>query len=40
MTLAVLTPQLLPMPVPLLVFGASVVTLYFLLSWLAAQEAR
>jgi hypothetical protein len=40
MTLAVLTPQLLPMPVPLLVFGLSVVTLYFLLSWLAAQEAR
>lgn len=40
MTLAVLTPQLLPMPVPLLVFGASVVALYFLLSWLAAQEAR
>ncbi len=40
MTLAVLTPQLLPMPLALLVFGGCVVTLYFLLSWLAAQEAR
>jgi len=40
MTLAVLTPQLLPLSVPLLVFGGCVVTLYFLLSWLAAQEAR
>jgi len=40
MTLAVLTPQLLPMPLPLLVFGGCIVTLYFLLSWLAAQEAR
>ena len=40
MTLAVLTPQLLPMPVALLVFGICVVALYFLLSWLAAQEAR
>ncbi|MEE7491471.1 DUF6163 family protein [Methylobacterium oryzae CBMB20] len=39
-TLAVLTPQLLPLSVPLLVFGGCVVTLYFLLSWLAAQEAR
>ncbi|MDP4004420.1 DUF6163 family protein [Methylobacterium sp. NEAU K] len=40
MTLAVLTPQLVPMPASLLVFGVIVVTLYFLLSWLAAQEAR
>ena len=40
MTLAVLTPQLLPMPLALLVFGGCVVMLYFLLSWLAAQEAR
>jgi hypothetical protein len=40
MTLAVLTPQLLPMPLSLLVFGICVVALYFLLSWLAAQEAR
>jgi hypothetical protein len=40
LTLAVLTPQLLPMPIPLLVFGGCVVLLYFVLSWLAAQEAR
>ena len=40
LTLAVLTPQLVPLPVPLLVFGLSVVTIYFLLSWLAAQEIR
>jgi hypothetical protein len=40
MTLAVLTPQLLPLPIPLLVFGLSVVALYFILSWLAAQDAR
>ncbi len=40
LTLAVLTPQLVPTPLPLLVFGVSVVTIYFLLSWLAAQEAR
>ena len=40
LTLAILTPQLVPMPVPLLVFGLSVVSIYFLLSWLAAQEAR
>ena len=40
MTLAVLTPQLVPLPVPLLVFGLTVVLMYFLLSWLAAQEAR
>lgn len=40
LTLAVLTPQLLPTPVPLVVFGVTVVAMYFLLSWLAAQEAR
>lgn len=40
LTLAVLTPQLVPVPAPLLVFGLSVVAIYFLLSWLAAQEAR
>jgi hypothetical protein len=40
LTLAVLTPQLVPMPVPLLIFGVTVMTIYFLLSWLAAQEAR
>ncbi|MDP4021060.1 DUF6163 family protein [Methylobacterium sp. NEAU 140] len=40
LTLAVLTPQLVPMPVPLMLFGVSVVAIYFLLSWLAAQEAR
>ena len=40
LTLAVLTPQLVPLPLPLLIFGITVMTIYFLLSWLAAQEAR
>ena len=40
LTLAVLTPQLLPVSLPLLVFGGTVVAMYFLLSWIAAQEAR
>ena len=38
MTLAVLTPQLLPMPIILIVAQASLVAGYFALSWLAACE--
>ena len=40
MTLAVLTPQLLAMPVLMLVVQASIVIVYFALSWLAAREAQ
>jgi len=40
MTLAVLTPQLLPMSLPVLIVLASIVILYFGLSWLAAREIR
>lgn len=40
MTLAVLTPQLLPTPTVLLVVEASIVVLYFGLSWAAAREVR
>lgn len=38
MTLAILTPQLLPAPSVLLLGGASIVIVYFVLSWLAARE--
>lgn len=40
LTLAVLTPQLLPISSPLLGSLASIVLLYFVLSWLAAREIR
>ncbi|GJE60535.1 DUF6163 family protein [Methylobacterium trifolii] len=40
LTLAVLTPQLLPTSLPLLGAEASIVLIYFLLSWFAAQESR
>jgi len=39
-TLALLTPQLLPMPVTLTVAQISIVLIYFLLSWSAAREVR
>lgn len=40
MTLAVLTPQLLTLPSILLTVTASIVAIYFVLSWLAAREAQ
>ena len=40
MTLAVLTPQLLALPSVLLGVTASIVAVYFVLSWLAAREAQ
>ncbi|GJE46966.1 DUF6163 family protein [Methylobacterium soli] len=40
LTLAVLTPQLLPMPLPLIAAQASIIAIYFVLSWLAAREIR
>ncbi|GJE38853.1 DUF6163 family protein [Methylobacterium persicinum] len=40
LTLAILTPQLVPISTPLLIFGVLVVLIYFLLSWLAAKENR
>lgn len=40
LTLALLTPQLLPAPMPLLAAGGSIVVIYFLLSWMAARESR
>jgi uncharacterized membrane protein len=40
LTLAVLTPQLVPLSAPLMIFGVLVVLIYFLLSWLAAREGR
>ncbi|MGU3538861.1 DUF6163 family protein [Methylobacterium sp. A54F] len=40
LTLAVLTPQLLPVPIALIAAQASIVTIYFALSWLAAREVR
>lgn len=40
LTLAVLTPQLLPMSAPFLVIHASIIVAYFTLSWLAAREIR
>ncbi|WP_132255688.1 DUF6163 family protein [Methylobacterium segetis] len=40
LTLAVLTPQLLPAPLPLLIAQASIVAVYFALSWFAAREGR
>ncbi len=38
LTLALLTPQLLPMSVPLIAVQASIVAVYFVLSWLAARD--
>jgi hypothetical protein len=40
LTLASLTPQLVPISNPLLIFGGLVMLIYFVLSWLAAREAR
>ena len=40
LTLAVLTPHLLPMSMPYLGLQASIVVIYFILSWLAAREIR
>jgi hypothetical protein len=40
LTLAVLTPQLLPMPAPYLAVQAGIIALYFILSFLAARESR
>lgn len=40
LTLAILTPHLLPMSVPYLGIQASIVVLYFVLSFLAAREIR
>ena len=40
LTLAVLTPQLLQTPTVLAVAEGSIVVIYFVLSWLAAQESR
>ena len=38
MTLAILTPHLLPLPVVVLAVVASIVAVYFVLSWLAARD--
>ncbi|MBD8908819.1 DUF6163 family protein [Methylorubrum zatmanii] len=38
LTLAVLTPQLLPMSMPVIAIQASIVAVYFVLSWLAARD--
>jgi hypothetical protein len=40
LTLALLTPHLLPMSAPHLVGEASIVAIYFVLSWLSAREIR
>ncbi|GJD33810.1 DUF6163 family protein [Methylobacterium aerolatum] len=40
LTLALLTPQLVPISTPFLIAGASVMAIYFVLSWLAAREGR
>lgn len=40
LTLAVLTPQLLQMPMIVVVGEASIVAVYFVFSWLAARESR
>ncbi len=40
LTLAILTPQLVPVSTPLLIFGVLVMLIYFLLSWLAAREGH
>ena len=40
LTLALLTPQLLQTPLVLVLVESSIVVIYFVLSWLAAQEAR
>ncbi|KQO50407.1 MULTISPECIES: DUF6163 family protein [unclassified Methylobacterium] len=39
-TLAILTPHLLPMSVPSLAAHASIIVVYFALSWAAAREVR
>jgi Family of unknown function (DUF6163) len=38
LTLALLTPQLLPMSMPVIAVQASIVAVYFVLSWLAARD--
>ncbi|MEA1831525.1 DUF6163 family protein [Methylobacterium durans] len=40
LTLATLTPQLLPTPLPVVIVQASIVAVYFVLSWFAAREGR
>ena len=40
LTLAILTPQLLSISTPILAVQASIVAMYFILSWLAAREIR
>ncbi|WP_336488050.1 DUF6163 family protein [Methylobacterium nigriterrae] len=40
LTLAILTPQLLPLPLPLIAAQGSIIAIYFILSWLAAREVR
>ena len=40
LTLALLTPQLLEMPLVVVLGESSTVVIYFVLSWMAAQEAR
>lgn len=40
LTLAILTPQLLSISTPILAVQASIVVMYFVLSWLAAREIR
>ena len=40
LTLALLTPQLVPISTPFLIAGASAMAVYFVLSWLAAREGR
>ena len=40
MTLALLTPQFVPVPTALVIVLASIVGLYFILSWLAARESQ
>ena len=39
-TLALLVPQLVPAPMPIIVAEVSIVLIYFLLSWFAARELR
>ena len=39
-TLALLTPQLVPTSIPLIAAQVSIVLIYFLLSWFAAREMR
>ena len=40
LTLAVLTPQLLPTPAVLIAVQISIIAVYFVLSWLAARETE